>query len=58
MLLKLCRLIDLHMTERWTATCRDLASSKCPSELFCLPGAHAPFFILMLIIALDRQTGD
>ena len=42
MLLKLCQDVDLYLSEILDATFRTFDSSKAPSELICLSGAHVP----------------
>ena len=56
MLVKLCGLVCLLLSERWTVTCRGLDASKCPSELVCCSAVHPPNLSVLLINAPGEQT--
>ena len=54
--LRICRDVDILVSERMTGACRDSDLSKSPSELVYHSGAHALSLPDLLITALDEQT--
>ena len=52
---RICRDVDLPVSERMTEACRDFDLSKSPSELVYQSGAHAPNLLDLLITTLDEQ---
>ena len=53
---RICRDVDLPVSERMTRACRDSNLSKFPSELVYQSGAHALSLLDLLITALDEKT--
>ena len=53
MLLKLCRGVGIHLSERMVVTCRIFSLHKAPRELFSLRGGHLLFPTNLLLDSLD-----